>query len=569
MATAITTAFEHWNATQVMNGLPARPNKIVFAYIPGLDPVAAIDRTAGLPAAEYIVYQSPVMQYGLINENAVAYSVVLDTTVGNFDFNYLGLLDEESGTLCMVVHTMTQSKIATADGTQGNSFTRTFLMEFDGAAESSQITVTAETWQIDYSARLAGMDERIRLSNIDMFGHASFDGFSVTREGEQFRVDSGVAYIGGIRIESTEPVFIDAPADSSVWVDVSYQGAVTGAWEPRYHFVIAASQSDYVDAHGFHHYVAQLAFEVDTIITDTRESSPFNELKTDINKRLTDHEQSTNHPDATSTRKGFVMLDSSVDSAGTSKAATPKAVKAAYDLASSKVLTVNGRAADGDKNVLLTAPDVNAVPADVGGSFGGEISATYKNGLSFAEQYMTKAAFYNDVSRPPASEFWPVLKQRFHIPGFSAYVYSLGALNSANGQSTFTLNITNSGGGGKNFTWAPNGDYVIEGTVQAGEDLRATRHVYAGFNQGYLRNDGMVGGPVWGGTINAWMYANFVSGVRLAGRVNISDTGGRIDLPSGTMYTGMSGANYNPAYWGAYSHLQYLINGTWVNAGTV
>ncbi len=46
-------------------------------------------------------------------------------------------------------------------------------------------------------------------------------------------------------------------------------------------------------------------------------------------------------------------------------------------------------------------------------------------------------------------------------------------------------------------------------------------------------------------------------------------TGGRIDLPSGCVYTGMSGSNYNPSIWGAYSAVQVLINGTWATIGTV
>lgn len=60
-----------------------------------------------------------------------------------------------------------------------------------------------------------------------------------------------------------------------------------------------------------------------------------------------------------------------------------------------------------------------------------------------------------------------------------------------------------------------------------------------------------------------------VTGVRLSGRTVQPDTGGRIDLPSGCVYTGMSGANYGPGTWGAYSAIQVLINGQWATVGTV
>ncbi|MGG7462726.1 phage tail protein [Enterobacter hormaechei] len=55
-----------------------------------------------------------------------------------------------------------------------------------------------------------------------------------------------------------------------------------------------------------------------------------------IDDKLAEHEQSRRHPDATLTAKGFTQLSSATDSASESVAATPKAVKAAYDLAKGK-----------------------------------------------------------------------------------------------------------------------------------------------------------------------------------------------------------------------------------------
>ncbi|MCW3379381.1 phage tail protein [Escherichia coli] len=83
----------------------------------------------------------------------------MDTTVGDFEYNWIGLLNEESGVLCMIAHTPRQQKIKTANGVQGNNLIRTFSMEFDGAAAAMHIDVSADVWQIDFTARLAGMDE--------------------------------------------------------------------------------------------------------------------------------------------------------------------------------------------------------------------------------------------------------------------------------------------------------------------------------------------------------------------------------------------------------------------------
>ncbi|HBE9116846.1 TPA: phage tail protein [Citrobacter braakii] len=55
-----------------------------------------------------------------------------------------------------------------------------------------------------------------------------------------------------------------------------------------------------------------------------------------VDDKLAEHERSRNHPDATLKEKGFVQLSSATDSTSEALAATPKAVKAAYDLASGK-----------------------------------------------------------------------------------------------------------------------------------------------------------------------------------------------------------------------------------------
>ncbi|EBB7360571.1 phage tail protein [Salmonella enterica subsp. enterica serovar Newport] len=55
-----------------------------------------------------------------------------------------------------------------------------------------------------------------------------------------------------------------------------------------------------------------------------------------VDDRLTKHTQSRNHPDATLTDKGFVQLSSATGSTDETKAATPKAVKAAMDNANKR-----------------------------------------------------------------------------------------------------------------------------------------------------------------------------------------------------------------------------------------
>ncbi|EOP3688065.1 tail fiber protein [Escherichia coli] len=55
-----------------------------------------------------------------------------------------------------------------------------------------------------------------------------------------------------------------------------------------------------------------------------------------VDDKIAEHEQSRRHPDASLTAKGFTQLSSATNSTSETFAATPKAVKAAYDLANGK-----------------------------------------------------------------------------------------------------------------------------------------------------------------------------------------------------------------------------------------
>ncbi len=60
-----------------------------------------------------------------------------------------------------------------------------------------------------------------------------------------------------------------------------------------------------------------------------------------VDDKISEHEQSRRHPDASLTAKGFVQLSSATDSQSETEAATPKAVKIAYDLARGKYTAQN------------------------------------------------------------------------------------------------------------------------------------------------------------------------------------------------------------------------------------
>ncbi|EDD1039722.1 phage tail protein [Salmonella enterica] len=336
--TAITLAFEQWKAQQGTTGEPVLLDEFVFANVPALDPDQPVDRNETLPPAEQIVHRQAVSRKGVVNDNAVVHSVVLGADVGDFSFNWIGLLNKASGTLAMIVHAPLQQKLKTAEGQQGNVLTRSFLMEYNGAQAETGINTPAETWQIDFTARMAGMDERLRLENIDIFGAAAFfgDGYLVGKSGNQFYVTKGTGYVAGLRTTLAENLNITVTTRPvKVWLDVCWTGTLTSVWGVQSRITVADNLADYVQ-NGVQHYVFAVAgIDENGNITDLRPKGTLNEQQ--ASDALRKHEQSRNHPDATTREKGLVQLSSETNSDSEMLAATPKAVKAAMDNANGRL----------------------------------------------------------------------------------------------------------------------------------------------------------------------------------------------------------------------------------------
>ncbi|EHX3293244.1 phage tail protein [Salmonella enterica] len=336
--TTITLAFEQWKAQQGATGEPVLLDEFVFANVPGLDPDQPVDRNETLPPTEQIVHRQAVSRKGVVNDNAVVHSVVLGADVGDFSFNWIGLLNKASGTLAMIVHAPLQQKLKTAEGQQGNVLTRSFLMEYNGAQAETGINTPAETWQIDFTARMAGMDERQRLENIDIFGAAAFfgDGYLVGKSGNQFYVTKGTGYVAGLRTTLAENLNITVTTRPvKVWLDVCWTGTLTSVWGVQSRITVADNLADYVQ-NGVQHYVFAVAgIDENSNITDLRPKGTLNEQQ--ASDALRKHEQSRNHPDATTREKGFVQLSSDTNSESESLAATPKAVKTAMDNANGRL----------------------------------------------------------------------------------------------------------------------------------------------------------------------------------------------------------------------------------------
>jgi hypothetical protein len=249
----------------------------VLAYIDGLGPEPE-DRIEAMPDAGDIVDTRPVTWQGYVNANQVVYSLTLDSSIGDYQFNWVGL-KAAGGQLVAATHIETQTKSKTAGALHGNNLTRNFLLAYNGIQATTAIEVPAETWQIDFTDRVWEIDERQRLSNFDNYGPGAFfcDGFKVSHaSGNTYTVAAGVGYVGGIRCANAEALTLSVAAPpKAVWIDASLQGDINGVVAKWAVTATSAELADYTDALGFDHFVAKIA-EIPSagVVNDLRPAAP-------------------------------------------------------------------------------------------------------------------------------------------------------------------------------------------------------------------------------------------------------------------------------------------------------
>ncbi|EEP1423069.1 hypothetical protein HAZ10_000984 [Salmonella enterica] len=279
----ITSAFEHLKAQEAAGGNRIIIDQFVFANIPGLNVTDTPPESEPLPPDAQIVHRQAVDRNGVVNENTVAYSVTLPESVGDFTFNWLGLVSSATNTLCMAVYLHPQEKIKTADGKQGNTLIYSEIMEYAGASAATGITTPVSTWQIDFTARLHGMDEATRKAALDIYGPGLFfnNAFKLTVQATgQATFEPGIAYLRGLRVELDVPgtLTYSTGISQTVYIDAALTGTLTG--ENKAMFTLTSQKSaDYIDDLGFAHYVEPVAtISASGEITDIRKTrKPLND----------------------------------------------------------------------------------------------------------------------------------------------------------------------------------------------------------------------------------------------------------------------------------------------------
>lgn len=250
-------------ALQQSNSQPLNITKFVFANVPGLDPSAAVDLNQSMPAAEHIVYEKNKDAQGYVAPDQVVYSVILSPDVGDFYFNWIGLVDADN-TLISVSYSPLQFKYKTVGLAVGNTLTRNFLTQYANAAEITGINVAAEAWQIDFMGRLDSADENMRADMHDFFGNGYFigDGFKITTEGATVKAKAGYGYVGGYRVVlGADQVINTGPLPKAIWLKAHLNKGPSSSNVVATFFAVSTAEvlTNYTDAQNNKHFYVKLA----------------------------------------------------------------------------------------------------------------------------------------------------------------------------------------------------------------------------------------------------------------------------------------------------------------------
>lgn len=228
------------------------------------------------------------------------------------------------------------------------------------------------------------------------------------------------------------------------------------------------------------HVIAQ--FIADTNNSDVADDGDLDKLQEKLIQALSKNVNNT-VPTASLKTAGITRLSSATDSDSETVAATPKAVKAAMDLAaSSAVKSVNGKKGE----VKLTADDVGALP-QTGGTVNGDVIVE-DGQLSLKGDNRKQLGFYNQDGRV---RMW---------------------LYKDKGGDGVRLNNGNDGGG--EWVFHKNGNFYAPSGIVAGGNVTVSR---SGRTAIYHEN-GDIEGQIWGGgSLSSWLNNQLKNRTRTTG----------------------------------------------------
>ena len=137
---------------------PVIVDHFILANVPGVDENTDASSSAGIPSSSYLVggnIEAPTPHYN--DDNAVTYSLVLDSSRGDYDFNYYGAVTDTGILLAYSYIPLNKKRQGI-----GQVINRNLVVPFTNAKQLTNAELPLESWQFDYEKEM----EAIRISTL-------------------------------------------------------------------------------------------------------------------------------------------------------------------------------------------------------------------------------------------------------------------------------------------------------------------------------------------------------------------------------------------------------------------
>lgn len=289
-STRATNALKSYIAQSVARNETVTFDKIIFAHISGLND-ATLANINNMPTVDQIKHTANIQQTGYIADDQVVYSVTLGSEIGDFTFNFVGLINSAKNVLGVAIYTGDIVKTRTKAEEQGNALTRNIILQVNNAKTLTNIQTQAKAWQFDFTDKFLQMKPKkitaTTTNTADSSGHThEIEKASTTQSGIVQLVDDWTTHDNrkaltasvGKRLYDTLKGLIDSLSGRTTTAQNTAANALSKTTPKK----ITASTTNVTDQNGHTHEIEKASTSIAGVVklNDSLTSNATNEALT-------------------------------------------------------------------------------------------------------------------------------------------------------------------------------------------------------------------------------------------------------------------------------------------------
>lgn len=152
----VTDAGARYIAERAASLEPVVVSHFILADIPGVDETTTASASAGIPSNSYHKDSVAASDPHYNEDNAVTYSLILGSSVGDYDFNYYGAVTDTGVLLAYSYIPLNKKRKGI-----GQVINRNLVVPFTNAKQLTGADLPLESWQFDYETEMLAMQTSI------------------------------------------------------------------------------------------------------------------------------------------------------------------------------------------------------------------------------------------------------------------------------------------------------------------------------------------------------------------------------------------------------------------------